>query len=206
MREEAEKRQKLILRAKEEFMEKGFMGASLRSICSKAGVTTGAVYFFFQDKDALFHAVVDGVLQRFLTALGEHAREEFDEDFSTYRHHAGDHDEVATRMLNILYDDYDAAIILLTKASGSSCEHVLDDLIEVLEGYYKRLAGKYAASRPGKRIDPYMLHYMTHVQVDGFVHLLMHVADREEALRHVKSLMDFMVDGWLRYVLMDSAE
>ena len=28
------------------FMDKGFAGASLRGICQKAGVTTGALYFF----------------------------------------------------------------------------------------------------------------------------------------------------------------
>ena len=43
----------LIQCAKKEFMEKGFAGASLRGICQKAGVTTGALYFFFQDKDDL---------------------------------------------------------------------------------------------------------------------------------------------------------
>ena len=42
-----------------EFMEKGFLKASLRSICREAGVTTGALYFFFQDKDDLF--VNDGI-------------------------------------------------------------------------------------------------------------------------------------------------
>lgn len=46
----------LIQCAKKEFMEKGFAGASLRGICQKAGVTTGALYFFFQDKDDLFMA------------------------------------------------------------------------------------------------------------------------------------------------------
>ena len=34
----------LIQCAKKEFMEKGFVGASLRGICQKAGVTTGALY------------------------------------------------------------------------------------------------------------------------------------------------------------------
>ena len=48
----------LIQCAKKEFMEKGFAGASLRGICQKAGVTTGALYFFFQDKDDLFCEVV----------------------------------------------------------------------------------------------------------------------------------------------------
>ena len=40
--------------AKEEFMEKGYNKASLRSICSKAGITTGALYFFFENKEDLY--------------------------------------------------------------------------------------------------------------------------------------------------------
>ena len=54
MNDEKETVRKLSDSAKKEFMEKGFMKASLRNICKNAGVTTGALYFFFKDKDALF--------------------------------------------------------------------------------------------------------------------------------------------------------
>ena len=54
MNDEKETRKKLQESAMQEFLEKGFMKASLRSICKNAGVTTGALYFFFQDKDDLF--------------------------------------------------------------------------------------------------------------------------------------------------------
>ena len=52
-----ETKAQLLKYAKEEFMEKGFAGASLRSICRKADVTTGALYFFFKDKDDLLNVV-----------------------------------------------------------------------------------------------------------------------------------------------------
>ena len=44
---DSETRKELLKCAKEEFMDKGFMGASLRNICQKAGVTTGAFIFLF---------------------------------------------------------------------------------------------------------------------------------------------------------------
>ena len=44
-----ETRQKLIDSAKKEFFENGFAKASLRKICTNAGVTTGALYFFFKN-------------------------------------------------------------------------------------------------------------------------------------------------------------
>lgn len=55
-----------------EFMEKGFLKASLRSICREAGVTTGALYFFFQDKDDLFVSLVGDVLQQIQDMMQEH--------------------------------------------------------------------------------------------------------------------------------------
>lgn len=45
MRPETQTKEMLLKAAKEQFMEKGYMGASLRTICKEAGVTTGALYF-----------------------------------------------------------------------------------------------------------------------------------------------------------------
>ena len=47
-------RSRLLEAGKEEFRDRGFLKASLRAICKKADVTTGALYFFFESKAALF--------------------------------------------------------------------------------------------------------------------------------------------------------
>ena len=44
--------------AKREFLEKGFLGASLRNIVKCAGVTTGAFYGYYDSKEKLFDALV----------------------------------------------------------------------------------------------------------------------------------------------------
>ena len=43
-------RSRLLEAGKEEFRDRGFLKASLRAICKKADVTTGALYFFFESK------------------------------------------------------------------------------------------------------------------------------------------------------------
>ena len=50
---------RILESAKEEFLDKGFLGASLNNICRKAGVTTGALYKRFKGKEELFSALVD---------------------------------------------------------------------------------------------------------------------------------------------------
>jgi AcrR family transcriptional regulator len=49
---------RLIQSAREEFIANGFLKADLKSICEKAGVTTGAVYKRYKGKEELFQAVV----------------------------------------------------------------------------------------------------------------------------------------------------
>ena len=44
--------------AKEEFLDKGYQEASLRTIAQKAGTSTGSIYTRFGDKEGLFEAIV----------------------------------------------------------------------------------------------------------------------------------------------------
>ena len=58
MRPVNEKLRKDLLEAgKREFMENGFRGASLKSIAASLGVTTGAIYRYYTDKEALFDSI-----------------------------------------------------------------------------------------------------------------------------------------------------
>lgn len=54
--------QKLIESGKAEFLKKGYAKANLRDLCKTAGVTTGAFYFSFANKEALLAAILDHVI------------------------------------------------------------------------------------------------------------------------------------------------
>jgi AcrR family transcriptional regulator len=70
---EAESRRRILEAARDLFLQRGYRGATLRSIADGAGVTTGALYHHFQGKDELFVEVclqgLDLLGQRFGTAL-----------------------------------------------------------------------------------------------------------------------------------------
>ena len=76
MKDERETKDKLLISAKQEFLEKGYQKASLRNICKNAGVTTGALYFFFQDKEDLFASIVQPSLDRIIAMLSQHTKQE----------------------------------------------------------------------------------------------------------------------------------
>lgn len=70
-------RKQILLAAKAEFLEKGFQHASLRNIVKTAGVTTGALYGYYDSKEALFDALVresyEYAMGRFMEALSTFA-------------------------------------------------------------------------------------------------------------------------------------
>jgi AcrR family transcriptional regulator len=61
-------RAELIAAAREEFAARG-LEASLDAICARAGLTRGAFYVHFADREALIVAVMDDVLGGFVAAL-----------------------------------------------------------------------------------------------------------------------------------------
>lgn len=195
--------ERLIECAKEEFLEKGFAKASLRSICSKAGLTTGAVYFLFKDKNGLFEAVVSRPLNELMQLLQSHLAEEEHSDIAGYSHVSGDHDYFAEEIVKLLYSHYDEMMILLEKAQGSQFENLPDKVIAMLDAGYEKPAQQYADAVPGKRVNKYMLHWFSHIQVDAFIHLLTHESDMQRALEKIKPVLDMLVRSWVDYVLED---
>src|SRR5687768_4334370 len=65
----AEARERLLGVAIREFAERGFAGASLNEILAEVGISKGAYYYYFEDKEDLFAtavgAAIDDALARF---------------------------------------------------------------------------------------------------------------------------------------------
>jgi TetR/AcrR family transcriptional regulator, transcriptional repressor for nem operon len=62
LRDSVRTRERLLQAASREIYRSGFQSASLDTILAVAGVTKGALYYHFDSKEALGHAVVDEVI------------------------------------------------------------------------------------------------------------------------------------------------
>ena len=102
-----------------------------------------------------------------------------------------------------MYKDRDVVVLLLSKATGSKFENVVDDIIELVESRLGNLIKKYADSKQGKQVNRYMIHWLSHQSVMAFVHALIHIEDEKEALKFMKPAMDHLIFGWTNYILED---
>ena len=67
-------RDRILNSAKKYFLEYGFQAAPLRKIAKDAGFTSGALYGYFDSKEALFYAITDPIaesLMKKIEALNE---------------------------------------------------------------------------------------------------------------------------------------
>lgn len=63
--------EKIKQAALEEFYANGYAKASLRTICHRAGVTTGAMYFSFENKEALLRAILEPLVENYEKMLAK---------------------------------------------------------------------------------------------------------------------------------------
>ncbi|MDO5574748.1 MAG: TetR/AcrR family transcriptional regulator [bacterium] len=207
MAEDKDTRVRLLESAKQEFLEKGYAKASLRTICKNAGVTTGALYFFFQDKNHLFAEIVDEPLRELREILMAHMAE--DEKIMTsdnWLHlHSDLHEQVdeglELAVVHHLYAHYDIFILLLTGAQGSSYETCADDMVAMLEKSYQNIISMMIQKNPKLQTNEYMLHWLAHMNIDAFVHLLTHERDEQKALEHAKKVLHYIISGWMELIV-----
>lgn len=207
MPQDKETREKLIESAKAEFMEKGYNKASLRSICSSAGVTTGALYFFFEDKADLFRAIVGNAVDGLFEIMQAH----FDEDEDIVASatsdadpddYIDDHSEIAQQLIHHIYKNYDAAILVLTKSQGSEYENIVDRIVEITENKSIEMMDKISVKTgKKKKVNRYMLHLVIHIVVDSFVQLVTHEPDEKKALKSIKKVFKMTMHNWTETVL-----
>ena len=74
--ENSDVKQRLIEIGRKEFLEHGYLKASMRNISSAANVTTGAIYFFFHNKEEFFRAILDETATEWKKHLQDYSESE----------------------------------------------------------------------------------------------------------------------------------
>ena len=193
-------RELLIEAAKKEFLEKGYNKASLRTICANAGVTTGALYFFFENKADLYAAIVDPPLKELKAILIEHFNEDAEEarKLNSIEEADMDHTEISDRIVTHIYDNYDSIMLLLTASENTVYENVVDEFVDMLD----KSIPPMVASMKGYKYDEYMSHWMSHISLDAFIHVIKHEKDVNKAKKRLSGILNYLVIGWVQLVMV----
>ena len=183
-----------------EFLDKGFLGASLRQIVQNAGVTTGAFYGYFSSKEALFNAIVEphaaALMGRFMeaqTTFAELPEKEQPE------HMGLESGRCVDWMVDYICAHREPVKLLLCCAEGTSYEHFVHNMVEVEVEYTQRYME--VLRRLGRDIpvlDKSLCHIIASGMFNGIFEIVVHDMPRDQAMRDVDQLRDFYTAGWLK--------
>lgn len=190
--------QNIMEEGKKEFLEKGFKGASVRNIVKQAGVTTGAFYFYYPDKEALFCALVspavNGLTELLLSALGcfnelpKETQQETVFDYST---------DKFEDFIAYIYDHFDTFKLLITCAEGSSFSDFIHRLVKIdVEYSLKFLENIGNDALASGRATPELLHIVSSAFYSGIFEIVVHDMTKEAADIHIAQLRRFFIGGW----------
>ena len=192
-------KKKIIESAKKEFLENGFTNASLRTIAANAGVTTGAMYRHFKDKDALFCALVDEAIEvttKTVMMADVMTHSQFAAPASQEHHE--EEQKAVKNLLDYIYTNFDAFVLLLTKAAGSTHENFLEEICNL---YTKNCEGTfhwmYEQKIAPKKVDSMTVHFIASSLINAFAEIVFHKMPREEALQYIENITEFFHFGTL---------
>ena len=187
---------KIITAARQEFMEKGYAGASLRKIAERAGVTVGAIQTRYRSKDELFLALIrplideiEGLFQStkadYYSAVGTDLLEGLERSMR--------HESAA--ILRVIFDHYDEAVLLLCRSAGSGLAHYFDQIVE--SKIEESIAFFHMAGFAG--IDEKLLGLLISAQFDSYRRIVAACPDHGTAERYMDALMVYHLGGWTAF-------
>ena len=186
--------------AMQEFLDKGFQGASLRQIVKNAGVTTGAFYGYFSSKEALFNALVEphaaALMGKFMeaqTSFAELPEEEQPE------HMGVESSSCVHWMVDYICRHREPVKLLLTRAEGTGYEQFIHNMVEVeVESTLRYMEVLRHLGRDVPELSRSLCHIIASGMFSGLFEIVVHDMPREQAQRDVEQFRQFYTGGWLK--------
>lgn len=192
-----ETKAKLLHSALEEFTEYGFDKASLRRICAKAEVTTGALYFFFQDKEDLFRHVLSPITDRLLAMMQEHYVEELKGSAEDVSANEAEDFRFGIEFLEMYYSNKNICELILNNREHPAVTAFFDALTAMIDQQTMYLLeALHPAAIDSPVFNECTIHWFSHLQIDTFIHILSHDFDRERAEEQMRIMVHFLREGF----------
>ncbi|MBR1822454.1 MAG: TetR/AcrR family transcriptional regulator [Clostridia bacterium] len=188
---------KILIAAREEFLEYGFEKASMRRVGERCGMTAAGIYRHCRDKEDLFEQLVAPAVNRLYDWLKGHVgryMEAVQGDGAVLWR-----DTEIDLMREVVYPHMEDYRLLLTRAQGTKYESFLHDLAAYnqaeMEKYLPMLRAKGYNARD---IAPKELHLLLSAYTAALFEPVAHSYPLDEALRCLETVEAFFLPGWKR--------
>lgn len=191
--------ERILSCAKAEFLDKGYTDASLRTIAAAAETSTNSIYVRFQDKEGLFSAIVEPVLnemiERFVKIQETFHRMDRAEQAAQMPDYA---DGGTMELVEYMYDHLDEFRLLLDASYGTRFHNFVDELVRIeVEYTYKYMEAVGSTAQLGDATTQRLLHIVTTSRFESIFEIIHHGMSLEEAREYIGLLSRYHRTGFL---------
>lgn len=191
--------ERIIAAAKREFLDKGYVDASLRTIAAEADTSTNSIYVRFGDKEGLFSAIVEPVLhdmvEQFIRIQENFHHMRPDEQAEQMPKYA---DGGTAELVDYMYAHLDEFRLLLDASYGTRFHRFVDELVRIeVEYTYKYMEAVGYPAQFGDAVTQKLLHIVTTSRFESIFEIIRHGMSREEASEYIALLSRYHRTGFL---------
>lgn len=191
--------ERIVDAAKREFLDKGYVEASLRTIAAEADTSTNSIYVRFGDKEGLFSAIVEPVLNE-MTERFIRIQERFhlmtpEEQAERMPKYA---DGGTSELIDYMYEHLEEFRLLLDASYGTRFHNFVDELVRIeVEYTYKFMGAVGYSDKFGDAVTQKLLHIVTTSRFESIFEIIRHGMSREEATEYIELLSRYHRCGFI---------
>ena len=188
---------KIIDSGKANFLNDGYERANLRKICKDAGVTTGAFYRHFEDKEDLFVALVEPLANEILEFYSKFETESFQ---SLKRDELEDLADInvngSIETALYMFGKKELFELLMYHAYGTKYANFADKLVELEDENRKKVFQIVAGKRQMIEIPETTIHLLDYAYINALCEIIIHSKTESEVRMNSKIVAEFFYNGW----------
>lgn len=191
--------ERIVDAAKREFLDKGYVDASLRTIAAEADTSTNSIYVRFGDKEGLFSAIAEPVLNE-MTERFIRIQERFhlmtpEEQAERMPKYA---DGGTSELIDYMYEHLEEFRLLLDASYGTRFHNFVDELVRIeVEYTYKFMEAVGYSDKFGDAVTQKLLHIVTTSRFESIFEIICHGMSREEATEYIELLSRYHRCGFI---------
>lgn len=191
--------ERIVEASKREFLDKGYVDASLRTIAAEADTSTNSIYVRFGDKEGLFSAIVEPVLngmtERFIRIQEKFHLMTPEEQAERMPKYA---DGGTSELIDYMYEHLEEFRLLLDASYGTRFHNFVDELVRIeVEYTYKFMEAVGYSDKFGDAVTQKLLHIVTTSRFESIFEIIRHGMSREEATEYIELLSRYHRCGFI---------
>ena len=184
---------------REEFLEKGYDDASIRSIGARAGMTSAGLYRHYPDKESMYCAMVEPLIVSIKAWTDRHTARKFDMVDGGAENEDLFGENFIDLIKEVILPRRDEFKLLMTRSSGTKYENFINDYVEENQKKFME-AIRHLKKRGYKTLDvsEEELHMLLSAYLTACFEPIIHDYDDKKIIKYLNTVQQFFMPGWLK--------